>query len=391
MAIRFLHIFFFMSLASMLGAQKDTSVRRVIHIQKPGLHCDCGEAKILVLRDSLHERFKAEKRGFGRQEFQPGKTQAGIDASEHHSVWYKLAIRKRGILTFRLTPHNTNDDYDFMLFKRSDDNSCMAIWKRQLQPVRGNLATNDTLPQTGMAYLALNDMPHLKKTSGDPFSMGLDVRPGEEYLLVIDNVNNADFEFDALFRIEPMVRYNVRLVNEKRERAKVNMSFQPRRGAHVTRGNGAFVNAVYGYAHQTAGILYYIAGTLLQPPCYMPRVIYFDSLYPTFPDTLQLETLRPGVVYPVGPLVFKPDHSIDREMCDELLYYYSQLSVSNPKLNMVLICNSAAGGNRQETEAVYRHILLKGYGVTGKKISWREEAVPGLKTGICVIFEKQHP
>lgn len=391
MAIRFLHIFFFMSLAWMLGAQKDTSVRRVIHIQKPGLHCDCGEAKILVLRDSLHEHFKGEKRGYGRQEFQPGKTHTGIDASEHHPVWYKLAIRTRGILTFRLRPGNPKDDYDFMLFKRSDDNSCLAIWKGQLLPLRGNLATNDTLPQTGMAYLALADKPHLKKTSGDPFSMGLDVRAGEEYLLVIDNVNSAGFEFDMHFRIEPIIRYNVRLVNEKRERAKVTMSYQPRKGTKVPRIKaGGFANAVYGYAHQTADILYYIAGTLFQPPCYMPRVIYFDSLYPTAPDTLQLDLLKPGVAYPVAPLVFRPDHSIDTELCGELLYYYTQLSVLNPKLNMVLLCNSAAGGNQQETEAVYRHIL-KGYGVVSKRVSWREEALPGLKTGICVIFEKQHP
>ncbi len=107
---------------------------------------------------------------------------------EHHTVWYKFTIVKTGVLTFSLKPTNPKDDYDFVLYKyNGSENFCNDIVKKKIFPIRTNLARNSvTHSETGLDYNGLD--PFVRAGKGNTFSKSLQVRKGEVYYLLVDNV-----------------------------------------------------------------------------------------------------------------------------------------------------------------------------------------------------------
>ena len=129
---------------------------------------------------------------------------------EHNSVWYKFTVPYNGLLEIEITPTNASDDYDFLLYRYTDNYFGNHVLQNKIAPVAVNLAAVDTAAQkpvtvtvggkqvTRKSQTALPiGMKHdakptlLTKASTDRFIKSIQVAKNEVYYLVLDNVTRG--------------------------------------------------------------------------------------------------------------------------------------------------------------------------------------------------------
>ena len=131
---------------------------------------------------------------------------------EHHSAWYRLQIVADGKLSFDILPVQSEDDYDFILFKAGSDNFCDSLMKFPITPVRSNLSRDkkELNGKTGLSVLSLKE--HVKKGVNDAYASALPVKSGEIYYLVLDNVyeNGKGHSIDFQFKEKVMMKGEIK-------------------------------------------------------------------------------------------------------------------------------------------------------------------------------------
>ncbi|HNW99299.1 MAG TPA: OmpA family protein [Bacteroidales bacterium] len=126
---------------------------------------------------------------------------------EHHSVWFKIISPVNGKLTFDIIPVCIKDDYDFLVYKYSgnETNFCDNIKKKNLKPVRSVISRNDKsiASVTGMKMNAPNDYIH--SGPGESFCKFIETKQNEIYYLVLDNVyeNGCGFTLKLHYKANP--------------------------------------------------------------------------------------------------------------------------------------------------------------------------------------------
>jgi outer membrane protein OmpA-like peptidoglycan-associated protein len=123
------------------------------------------------------------------QEIKAGKSESKTEfEQEHFTAWYLLNIQLDGELVFEIVPVDSSDDYDFLLYPCTDTLSCVRILQKKVLPIRGNLSRN-TLKNKGRTGLLDSKAEAFYGKGINPqFSRSLQVRKGEKYVLVLDNV-----------------------------------------------------------------------------------------------------------------------------------------------------------------------------------------------------------
>src|ERR1035437_187077 len=127
--------------------------------------------------------------GFGQiQEIRGSKKKSCTSfEKEHNSSWYYFDTPSDGDLVLDIIPIDTANDYDFMIFKVKglDDSFCDLINK---QPVRSNISRSGKggMSITGLSSSGKANFVHAGP--GETFSKPLEVKKGERYYLVLDNV-----------------------------------------------------------------------------------------------------------------------------------------------------------------------------------------------------------
>jgi outer membrane protein OmpA-like peptidoglycan-associated protein len=97
-----------------------------------------------------------------------------------YQVWYKFTTEKDGKLLFDIMPLDPADNYDFLLYKAGTLNSCNEIKSRKIQVLRENISRNE--PElNGMTGLSILE-------NSDSYSPGIDVKKGEQYILVLNSM-----------------------------------------------------------------------------------------------------------------------------------------------------------------------------------------------------------
>lgn len=180
----FLFVWLFCSLVTNPAySQADSLLRKV--------SCDCDSAvKIDIFRKYTYGFTKAPE-GFGkiREIKARANTVKTAFEEEHHSAWYLLDIKAiEGELVFEFTPKDKTNDYDFLLYPYKDSATCASILAEKIKPIRGNLSRNDTnnLGITGLSGNVKNEFNG--KGVGAQFSKSINVKKGDKFILVLDNV-----------------------------------------------------------------------------------------------------------------------------------------------------------------------------------------------------------
>jgi len=120
--------------------------------------------------------------------------------AEENSTWLKFEIAESGSLTFTITPHKTDDDIDFVVY-RSLDGSC-----KNMKIVRCNAAGDPSdwashskcLGQTGLrsGESDSSEDAGCQDADDNAWLAPLNVLKGEKYLLLVSNVTTRGPGFD---------------------------------------------------------------------------------------------------------------------------------------------------------------------------------------------------
>jgi len=151
--------------------------------------CDCKTAIPINLSKSSYYGLTNAPNGVGLvQEFSSKLGDKKSFEKEHSSAWYLLNINYDGTFVFDIVPEDTTNDYDFLLFSYTDSNTCSDIIKKRISPIRSNISRNkiETNSLTGLSVTSKND--YASSGIGPSYSKPIDVKKGEKYLLVLDNV-----------------------------------------------------------------------------------------------------------------------------------------------------------------------------------------------------------
>lgn len=110
---------------------------------------------------------------------------------EHNSIWYSLEIPYDGKLLIDIKPKGASDDYDFLVYKYTDKYFCNRIEKNRVKPIRSvqSISSSDVQGRTGLSLKG--SMAHIKKSSDEAFGKYIDVKAGESYIIVLDNLTDG--------------------------------------------------------------------------------------------------------------------------------------------------------------------------------------------------------
>lgn len=148
---------------------------------------DCSSAISIVVNERVF-RTEDSLAGFGEvQEIKKGNQ--FVFEKEHNSAWYLLNMRRDGEMIFEISPIDSTNDYDFLLYSYTDSNFCKSFHSIQNKPLRSNLS-NGKKAVKGITGLSRSGSlkPSIGKGIGNAFSNSLTVKKGERYILILDNV-----------------------------------------------------------------------------------------------------------------------------------------------------------------------------------------------------------
>ena len=183
---KFFCIIFFLSISFFL----EIKAQNVLPVDIQG-HSDCRSA--LMIPTARFFGPTNAPSGYGEVlEFKNNSKEDSMCFSdEHNSVWYKFVAVRTDVLRFEIIPTNVKDDYDFMLFKCTNNRKVIIdslIINKDILPIRSNLSRN--IPsidsKTGLSSAAPYEF--VRQGRGDAYSSAIDVVRGEVYYLVLDNV-----------------------------------------------------------------------------------------------------------------------------------------------------------------------------------------------------------
>lgn len=140
---------------------------------------------------------------------------------EHNTVWYSFIPSNDAELSFDITPYNSTDDYDFILFECNGGNCCEAIKNKTLKPVRSNISR--TKPElygvSGLNAKGTSDYVHEGK--GNNYSNTLNVKKGIKYYLVLDNVYGGTGGHRIAFSY--LTKEKIKVAKKKHRELSVNV------------------------------------------------------------------------------------------------------------------------------------------------------------------------
>ena len=146
--------------------------------------CNCA----ILIKDTVFGPTNAPS-GYGKElEISGDKNSLYEFEKEHNTVWYYFKTPFECDLTFDITPLSAKDDYDFILYKYNGANFCKDIKNKTITPVRSCISRNNKNleSKTGLSNDATDTYIH--SGPGPSYSKTLQVKRGETYYLVVDNV-----------------------------------------------------------------------------------------------------------------------------------------------------------------------------------------------------------
>lgn len=161
-------------------------------------------------------------------------------AREHNTAWYLLSFKTEGDLEFEVTPTDTTNDYDFLLYQYIDTNFCNALLQHEVKPIRGNLSNNNSGKKSGKTGLTLEAIQlYHPEGTGDAFSASVKVRQGQKYMLVLDNVTQHGKGHSIGFRLVKKITLSGNTTGEDNKPIETDINLADLQGKTIatTRSN----------------------------------------------------------------------------------------------------------------------------------------------------------
>jgi len=160
-------------------------------------HSDC--ETMLVLEDTIYEA--ANIKGYGKQmEFSNNNLYDSLSFEEEkNSIWYLITVPTSGAFTFDITTKDQGNDWDFLLYEHKKM-FCKRIEANKIEPIRSNLSRSSI---TGLSKEATH--PFVGAGINANYSKSLQVKAGEQYVLVVNNAKKSGGNHTLLLHFEKPV------------------------------------------------------------------------------------------------------------------------------------------------------------------------------------------
>ena len=145
--------------------------------------------------------FKESPQGIGEKLEFSGNPSNSLQyfENEHNSAWFQFDVVTSGILIFKIIPKDTATDFDFLLFKYTDEYFCSDIVKKKIKPLRTNISRYNP-EENSVTGLSLGaDEERVHSGPGNHLSKAIDIEQGDRYYLVLDNVYGNKTGFKLAF------------------------------------------------------------------------------------------------------------------------------------------------------------------------------------------------
>ena len=188
--------------------------------------------------------------GGGRvMEITRDKNNPNVFEIEHNTAWFKFKIPYSGKLLVTLTPQDPNDDYDFLIYRYTDQYFQNQLISGRAKPVLANLSLPDTATKGAIGVALAGRDKFIPKTATTPYCATVDVAKDEYYYLVVDKPLNggkgftlkvsvgADFFMPTVVFNDPKQRKNVDvdiLIIEKNTDNRIVMKSPSYKGGKVS-------------------------------------------------------------------------------------------------------------------------------------------------------------
>lgn len=194
--------------------------------------CDCAAARQVVLKGNNLVGPTIAPKGHGTlNEISEGKQHSSYTfEKEHNSSWYRLVITSDGNLSFDIIPVKYDDDYDFMIFKAQSKFFCDSFLMNRSKPIRACISRdkNELKGYTGLKLRSKKEL--VKEGPGEAFLRSLEVKKGEVYYLVLDNVYENGGGHSINFFYEEMVTVSGKVSDEHYKDIKAEISITDTKG-----------------------------------------------------------------------------------------------------------------------------------------------------------------
>jgi outer membrane protein OmpA-like peptidoglycan-associated protein len=318
------------------------------------VYCDCENAREFNLAAKYKINKTIAPKGHGKKnEISSAKQNSKYTfEKEHNSSWYKLNITISGTLTFSIIPNKHDDDYDFMLFKKATNTIfCDSIIKYKISPVRACISRNKDEIKGVTGLKNSSSQEFVKKGVASSFAKSIDVKKGEIYYLVLDNVyengegHSIEFEINSLIIIKGVVtdEQNIPIVAE--------ISITNQKGDTVslqkTDLNGAYNLKTYINKFQTYNLNFYNDKSF----SYTKNFTYKDSIELKSLNTI-LPLLKKGKKHSVGAINFYGGSSQYLPSAMPSINNLLKLLKKNPSLKIVIIGHSNGRGGMTKEKII---------------------------------------
>jgi outer membrane protein OmpA-like peptidoglycan-associated protein len=107
---------------------------------------------------------------------------------ENNTVWYQFTAKTKGKLIFEIEPLDSLNDYDFVLYKYTDDNFCADVQSKKILPIRTNFSRNKPEISSKTGLKNKGEQAFIPAGVKAAYSQFVDVNSKEKYVLLVDNV-----------------------------------------------------------------------------------------------------------------------------------------------------------------------------------------------------------
>lgn len=167
--------------------------------------------------------------GAGRvQDVMRDKNNPYVFEYEHNSVWYKFTVPYNGNLEIAITQNNPKDNYDFLVYKYTDNYFSNRIIEGKVKPVAACLNAVDSAAKAGTPQLGMKkDATKLfiDSKSREGFVKSIPVRKGEVYYIALDNqsANGSGHSIKVSIQVESFEPTIIFWDNDEKKRVEVDL------------------------------------------------------------------------------------------------------------------------------------------------------------------------
>ena len=309
--------------------------------------CDCQQARTITINGKISVSQASAPEGPGLiDEISPTRLKTPFAfEKEHHSSWYKLVIGVSGKLCFDIQPLKSDDDYDFMLFKAGTKNFCDSLLQYSIQPVRACISRDrkELKGKTGLNHQSRETL--VKHGIGAAYAKALNVKAGEVYFLVLDNVYDQGKGHLIHFEISEAVSFKGKLKDEHDKPVTAEVSLANQNGDVVlkteTRRDGSYAFTFPVITSQAYSLNFYNDSNFTYTKPFTVRdTAELKNLKTTLPS------LKNGNKYSVGTINFHPDEATTLPISRAAMRNLYKLMRKNPTLRIRIIghCNGIKPG-----------------------------------------------